>query len=188
MNWCMADDPNFNNTASQSILEQNTEILRKLPAFKSLEFEIINLFALMAERLNYTLDEVIFHQGEPLSTAFMILHGDVTLFYRKDEQIVDLEQLHCGDQFGYMALLADVEAKLSARAASDCEILTIDRENFRKVMIRFPESCIHVVEKLIQERMTRMERHMKKLYESLENRSKTSDAPSMNETGRISLM
>ena len=188
MNWSMADDPNVNGSASQSVLEQNTEILRKIPAFKSLEFQIINLFALMAERLNYTSDEIIFHQGAPLSNAFMILHGDVTLFYRKEDQIVDLEQLHCGDQFGYMALLADVEAKVSARAASDCEILTIDRKNFRKVMIRFPESCIHVVDKLIQERMTRMERHMKKLYESLENRSKTSTPLSMNETGKISLM
>ncbi|SLM31411.1 Cyclic nucleotide-binding domain (CNMP-BD) protein [Desulfamplus magnetovallimortis] len=167
MNWCMANDPDLQGISSQSILEQNLDILRKFSAFKQLDFEIINLFALMADRRQYSQDELIFSQGEKLSTAFMILSGDVTLFLIQGEQAFDLELLHCGDHFAYMALLADMDAKLSARACCDCELLTIDRENFRKVMIRFPESCIQVVEKLIQERMARMHRHMQKLLSSL---------------------
>lgn len=184
----MADEEDFSEMPPQSVLEQNMEILRRLPAFKSLEFEIINLFALMADRRHYTADEVIFHQGDPLSSAFMILSGEVTLFYQEEDHTVDLERLHCGGQFGYMALLADVEAKVSARASQDCEVLTIDRENFRKVMIRFPESCIQVVEKLIQERMQRMERHMKKLFDSISKEKEKNTPASMDMAGKFSLM
>ena len=160
-------DINMHHIKSESIMEQNLEALRRLPAFKNIPIDIISLFALMAERKQYGKDEIIFNQGERISTAYLIVSGRVNLFLTHDNKHLDLEEISSGNFFGYMSLLASLEIKLSAIAAEHCEFITLDRYNFRKVMVRYPESCIKIVESLILQRMQRMEIHMKKLMSLL---------------------
>ena len=160
-------DIDMQHNESESILEQNLEALRRLPAFNNIPIDIISLFALMAERKQYAKDEIIFNYGESVSTAYLIISGRVKLFLPHNNKQVDLEEISSGNFFGYMSLLASLEIKLSAIAAEHCEFLTLDRYNFRKVMVRYPESCIKIVESLILQRMQRMEIHMKKLMSLL---------------------
>jgi CRP-like cAMP-binding protein len=156
----------MNSQHQESVIEQNLKILRGVPAFSHLDYDIISLFALVADRKKYSRDEIIFARGDLLSTAFIIIQGEVELFIGPQHQRNGLERLGPGNFFGYMALLAEIQSNLGACALSHCELLTLDRENFRRVMIRHPESCITIVEKLIQARMLRMDSHMNLLLES----------------------
>jgi CRP-like cAMP-binding protein len=144
----------------ESILEQNLRILRRIPAFYQLDYDAICLFAMVADRRKYTRDEIIFSKGDFLSTAFIIIQGEVELFLGSRQEKNSLERLGPGDFFGYMALLAKIQFNVSACALSHCELLTLDRNNFRKVMVQFHKSGILIVEKLIQARMNRMDFHM----------------------------
>ena len=150
----------------ESVIEQNLKILRGVPAFSHLDHELLSLFALVADRKKYSRDEIIFARGTLLTRAFIIIQGDVELFIGLPNQRNGLECLGPGNFFGYMALLAEIQSNLGARALSHCELLTLDRKNFRRVMTRHPESCITIVEKLIQARMQRMDSHMNLLLES----------------------
>jgi len=151
---------------TMSIIEENLDILRAIPAFHQLDYDILSLFALVADRRKYSKDEIIFSRGDFLSNAFIIIHGEVELFIGPENKRNCLERLGPGNFFGYMALLAEIEFNVGALALSHCELLTLDRDNFRKVMIRHPESCIMIVEKLIQARMKRMDFHMDLLLKS----------------------
>lgn len=166
MNANKADDE-MQHLNSETILEKNLEALRRLSAFKNIPIDIISLFALMAERRQYGKGETIFRQGEQISSAFLILSGKVRLVLTHNEKHIDLERITSGNFFGYMSLLAPLEIKLSAIADSHCECLTLDRYNFRKIMVRYPESCIHIVESFISQRMQRMDAHMKRLMSLL---------------------
>ena len=162
MSLCRADETMVTED-QKSVIEQNLDILRAIPAFHQLDYDILSLFALVADRRKYTRGEIIFSRGDLLSTAFIIIQGEVELYIstpdEKDEKN-SLERLTPGNFFGYMALLAEIQFNVGACALCDCELLTLDRDNFRKVMVRYPESCILIVEKLIQARMKRMDFHM----------------------------
>ncbi len=161
MNLCRVDETKTMETQGQkSVIEQNLDILRGIPAFQQLDYDILSLFALVADRRKYTQGEIIFSRGDLLSTAFIIIQGGVELFVSTLGEKNSLERLGPGNFFGYMALLAEIQFNVGAAALCDCELLTLDRENFRKVMVRYPESCILIVEKLIQARMKRMDCHM----------------------------
>jgi len=151
---------------TMSVIEENLEILRNIPAFHQLDYDILSLFALVANRRKYSKGEIIFSKGDFLSNAFIIIHGEVELFLSPENGKKSLERLGPGNFFGYMALLAEIQFNAGALALSHCELLTLDRDNFRKVMIRHPESCIMIVEKLIQARMKRMDFHMDLLLKS----------------------
>lgn len=159
MNLCRADET-MEIQGQKSIIEQNLDILRGIPAFHQLDYNILSLFALVADRRKYTRGEIIFSRGDFLSTAFIIIQGEVELFLGTQDEKNSLERLEPGNFFGYMALLAEIQFNVGACALCDCELLTLDRDNFRKVMVRYPESCIIIVEKLIQARMKRMDFHM----------------------------
>lgn len=163
MSLCKAGDTMEDQ---ESVIEQNLRILRKIPAFRELDYDILSLFALVADRRKYSRDEIIFSRGDLLSTAFIIIHGEVELFVDAQGKKNTLERLGPGNFFGYMALLAEIQFNVSACALCHCELLTLDRDNFRKVLIRYPESCMMIVEKLIQARMKRMDCHMDLLLKS----------------------
>jgi CRP-like cAMP-binding protein len=150
----------------KSVIEQNLDILRGIPAFQQLDYDILSLFALVADRRKYTRGEIIFSRGDLLATAFIIIQGEVELFIGTPDEKNSLERLAPGNFFGYMALLAEIQFNVGACALCDCELLTLDRDNFRKVMVRYPENCILIVEKLIQARMKRMDCHMDTLLKA----------------------
>ncbi len=157
----MADPP------ERSELSENLEVLRQLPIFKNIPFEIIKLYAYTAQRRRYREGDYIFRQGEPASRAHVILSGEVRLSGGRNDQPFELQVLKRMGFFGYMSLLADFEWPLSSMAATDTELLILNRESFRKIMTRYPEQCILIVEKLVQMRIQRMHEHMGMLMDRI---------------------
>jgi CRP-like cAMP-binding protein len=75
--------------------------------------------------------------------------------------------LDAGDFFGYMSLLAEYEWPLGAEAITDTELLLLDRESFRRILTRFPEQCLRIVERLVQMRIRRMREHLGVLLDTI---------------------
>ena len=78
MSLCRAGDT-MNRQHQESVIEQNLKILRGVPAFSHLDYDILSLFALVADRKKYSRDEIIFAKGDLLATAFIIIQGEVEL-------------------------------------------------------------------------------------------------------------
>jgi CRP-like cAMP-binding protein len=143
------------------------EALRALPMFAGVPFEIIKLHAYTAQRWRIPAGSPIFRQGTPAERAHMILAGRVRLTARRKNGTFTLQELDPGDFFGYMSLLAEYEWPLGAEAITDTELLLLDRESFRRILTRFPEQCLRIVERLVQMRIRRMREHLGVLLDTI---------------------
>jgi CRP-like cAMP-binding protein len=154
---------------NRSELARNMDYLRQLSPFERTPFEIIRLYAYIARRRRFRQGEFIFRQNQQADRAYLILTGEATLSVEKSGKTIPLQVLGPMGFFGYMALLARYDWGLSAQATAATETLTLDRESFRKILIRFPDQCIEVVESLVYLRMQRMREHMDTLIKNIED-------------------
>lgn len=153
--------------APRSELVENVEALRSLPMFEGIQFEIIKLHAYTSKRWRLSAGASIFRQGTSAERAHLILSGRVRLSAERDGRAVELQRLGPGDFFGYMSLLAQYEWPLGAEATTDAELLLLDRESFRRILTRYPEQCLRIVERLVQMRIRRMQRHLDVLLDTI---------------------
>ena len=153
--------------SGKSELMENFDHLRRLTIFKDIPFEIVKLFAYTAKRSLYPENRFIFRQGELSSHASLIIGGKVRLLVTKEGKEVEVQCLTSGDFFGFMSLLAGFEWPLSAQSIGDTELLLMNREDFRRILMRFPEQCIILVERLVQMRMKRLNEHMNVMVDKL---------------------
>jgi CRP-like cAMP-binding protein len=154
---------------NRSELAQNLDYLRQLSPFERTPFEIIRLYAYIARRRYYRQGNFIFRQDQQAERAYLILEGAVALSVETAGRTIQLQTLGPMDFFGYMALLARYEWPISARATAATEILTLDRESFRKILVRFPDQCLDVAERLVRMRMERMHAHMDTLMKEIKD-------------------
>ena len=154
---------------NRSELAQNLDYLRQLSPFERTPFEIIRLYAYIAKRRHYRQGDFIFRQDQQADRAHLILSGRVELSVEKAGKTIQLQTLGPSDFFGYMALLARYEWPINARATAATELLTLDRESFRKILIRFPDQCLEVVESLVRMRMQRMHAHLDTLMREIKD-------------------
>ena len=154
---------------NRSELAQNMDYLRQLGPFERTPFEILRLYAYIARRRRFRQGDFIFRQNQQADRAHLILSGEVTLSVEKSGRTLPLQVLGPMEFFGYMALLASYDWPLSARATAAGETLSVDRESFRKILIRFPDQCIEVVDSLVSLRMQRMREHMDTLMKNIKD-------------------
>jgi CRP-like cAMP-binding protein len=154
---------------NRSELAQNMDYLRQLAPFERTPFEILRLYAYIARRRRFRQGDFIFRQNQQADRAHLILSGEVTLAVEKSGRTLPLQVLGPMEFFGYMALLARYDWPLSARATTASETLSVDRESFRKILIRFPDQCIEVVDSLVRLRMQRMREHLDTLMKTIQD-------------------
>ena len=141
----------------QTTLEENLEFLRQLPFFLKMPLETIRLYAYLCHRENYAAGEQIIHQGDPCDRMFMIMSGEVAICEHHKGRDFHLQMLSADSlkYFGELALLAQFEWFFSARAITDVALLSITREEFHKVMEKYPEQLPGTVSKIVQLRIQR---------------------------------
>ena len=84
-----------------------------------------------SRKASYQDGELIFKEGEPGDTAFVILNGKVEISRQVDDKSVRIGNVGIGGMFGEMALIDDGERMASARAVEgEVSVLVISRHVF----------------------------------------------------------
>ena len=77
---------------------------------------------------------IIFGEGEPGDSVFILASGQVRVYRRNDVGLqLQLTVLREGDLFGEASLLFDSPRTTTVTAAARCELLELDRENFDRI-------------------------------------------------------
>ena len=66
--------------------------------------------------------------------------GKIKLFREHEGEHVDIGMAEPGSTLGEMALIADAKRLTSAEAATDAEVLRINRSMFRRILEEYPET------------------------------------------------
>lgn len=96
----------------------------------------------------FNAGDTVFSEGQDGAEMYIIQTGEVEILKRNEGKQVRLALLEEGDFFGEMAILEDLPRTASARAATDCTLVRIDRGTFDQLVRHDPEIAIRMLRKL----------------------------------------
>ena len=125
------------------------EFLKSVPLFTRLTEASLDAVLRLTRRRKFRKDEVIFHEKEPGDSLFVILHGRVKVaIFGDDGKEVTLSILSDGDFFGEMALLDQEPRSATIVAEEDCELLSLQRDDFMRALEQDPGMSSSLIEVL----------------------------------------
>jgi CRP-like cAMP-binding protein len=110
------------------------EALHKLLLFVGLSpAELAIVDGLLHER-HFIKGEVIFDQGEIGKALYIVVDGEVLICRQGAPETECIVKLGKGTFFGELALLDDTPRSAQARAATNCDLLVIFRDDFLRLL------------------------------------------------------
>lgn len=102
------------------IFLQNIDVFADVPSDQLAEM------AAIAEQVSFLKGDRIYQQNESSDALYLVLQGEVRLHQGDQEIAVSRDK----EAFGVWALFDDTPRVVTATAATDCQLLRIDREEF----------------------------------------------------------
>ncbi len=146
-------------------LTEDITLLSRVSLFEGFPDEQLRLLAFGAKRLYLRGGEELFGEGALSDGGYVVISGQVDLLvHRNGRELVMASQLE-NSLIGETALIAENRRPVTALARTNCELIYIPRELFRRMLGEYP----HLAEKL-QERISRTVRIMIEQMETVETR------------------
>ena len=121
-------------------LNDDIRLLAQVPLFRDLEDDQRRLIAFGAERRMLSEGQELFREGSPAEAAYIVAHGQIGL-YALDRMgdIRHQKDVGAGTLLSELALVTMVERKFTAVAASDADVLKINRPLFQRLLEEYPQ-------------------------------------------------
>jgi CRP-like cAMP-binding protein len=115
-------------------LEDDIRTLGDTPLLDQLGRDAQRLIAFSAERIRLGTGEVLFREGEPAGSGYVVVSGEIALGRGGSEKRVGPATL-----IGELALIADVPRPATATATEPTELLGIARALFSRLFDEYPD-------------------------------------------------
>lgn len=146
-------------TRSEALERENRRALAKVDVFACMDAESLGALARQVRVAHYASGERIFSQGDVGGSLYIIKEGSVTLSL--DEagggDTRPFASLRAGDFFGEMSLLTGEPRTASTHAATDCELLVIEKQHLAP-LLEDKADFAREISHLIAERRSKTER------------------------------
>lgn len=129
-------------------LNEEVELLRKIPLFAKIEPAKLKLLAFASERLTFQSGQNLFRQGDIGDAAYIVMLGEAEVLVDGPEGEIPVARLGKNELIGEIAILIDVPRTATVRAASDLTALVISKDLFFRMVTEFPEMGIEVMREL----------------------------------------
>ncbi|MFH2093914.1 MAG: cyclic nucleotide-binding and patatin-like phospholipase domain-containing protein [Pseudomonadota bacterium] len=103
--------------------------LRKVPLFSSIPAEQIQKIAVCFDFFSFKKDEIIFEQGDPSDSMYIIRSGAV-IVHTKNKDAGFQTELKRGDFFGEMALVSDLPRNATIKTSLDTTVFQLKKKDF----------------------------------------------------------
>lgn len=144
-------------------LNEEVDLLRKIPLFAKIDPSKLKLLAFTSERLTYSAGHELFHQGDVGDTAYIIIDGQADVLVDTPTGELAVAKLKQNDLVGEIAILINVPRTATVRAASELTTLAISKDQFFRMIGEFPDMAIEIMRELAQ----RLERTTAQLQTAL---------------------
>ncbi|MGB9366518.1 MAG: Crp/Fnr family transcriptional regulator [Xanthobacteraceae bacterium] len=122
-------------------------VLRNDPLFGQLGADTLTRLASYAHTRSISAGARIFERGDPGTSLFAVLQGTVRISNQSaDGKDAVLNMISAGGIFGEIALLDGQPRTADAFAASDCELMQIDRRDFVPLVKENPDIALKLIE------------------------------------------
>lgn len=141
--------------------------LERVKLFKGLAKEHLQLIAPKFQRETYPNETVIFAQGDPADSLYILLSGSVSIRFKPhDGEIINVSEIHEGDVFGWSAALGRSAYTSCAITTSKSELVRIKGADLRDLCSSNPKIGVVILERLaavIAERLKNTHTHVVEL-------------------------
>jgi len=131
-------------------------LLASVPMFAALTDSERTQLVAVGRAVTYARGEAIVRQGQDGQSLFIIKRGEARVTLAGTEG--DVARLREGDVFGEMSLLTGAARTATVTAVSDCDLLEIDADGFRRLVIANP-SVLERVTSVTAARREELDRH-----------------------------
>ena len=125
-------------------IEQEVEILRKIPLFANINPAKLKLMCFASERLTFQEGQSLFDQGDAGDSAYIIVAGTADVIVTTDKPSV-VAKVAKNDIIGEIAILCDVPRTATVTATSELTTLKITKDIFFRMVTDFPEMGVEIM-------------------------------------------
>lgn len=144
-------------------LNEEVDLLRRIPLFSNIEPSKLKLLAFTSERLKFREGTELCRQGDIGDSAYIIIKGSVGIVVSTPNGDVKVAEVHENDIVGEIAILCDVPRTATVIADQDVEVLKISKELFFRMVGEFPQMAVEIMRELA----TRLEKTTGQLTRAL---------------------
>ncbi|WP_028543566.1 Crp/Fnr family transcriptional regulator [Paenibacillus taiwanensis] len=111
------------------------ELLKRVPLFADMTDDQLNIVFSITSRHEFAAQTVLFKQGDPGNTFYIIIRGSVKVFTsNKEGQQKILDVFQAGDCFGELALIDGKPRSATAESLEETVLLTVTNESFHLLL------------------------------------------------------
>jgi CRP/FNR family cyclic AMP-dependent transcriptional regulator len=129
-------------------LNEEVDLLRKIPLFAKIDPVKLKLLAFASERLTFPSGQELFHQGDPGDTAYIIMDGEVDIAIDSPAGEIVVARMGQNELIGEIAILIDVPRTATVRASSQVTTLAISKDLFFRLVTEFPDMAVEIMREL----------------------------------------
>lgn len=140
-------------------------VIRRIPMFSALGASDQKLLAFSSTYLVFEDGEVLFREGDPTDSAYLVDDGVVEVsLHRGDDELV-LGRLGKNELVGEMGIIRNAKRSATVRAVGTVKVLRIEADVFLHAVTSNPEAALgvmrHLTEKIIAitQRYEEVKRH-----------------------------
>jgi len=133
-------------------------VLPKTPFFSVLTPDLFRLAVARVELIQLAAGEVLFRQGDPGDTLYVVAWGEVAVLVPQE-----VARLAEGDFFGEIALLSDRPRTATVKATVDSQVLALDRSLLIDLVSASPD-LLKVLLRFLRERLIATLAHTSPLF------------------------
>lgn len=132
------------------ILNDEVELLRKVPLFSGVQPAKLKLLAFTSDRMVFTPGQELMRQGDVGDAAYLILSGEADIIIDSANGPLKVAQIGKNDFAGEMAILRGVPRSATVVAINEVTTLKITKEAFLQMLEDTPRIALEVLRVLTQ--------------------------------------
>lgn len=124
-------------------------VLNKVPLFAALKTEDIHKISTIAMEESHPGGHTLFYEGDVGDRLYIVVSGNVLILRNKKEEEVHIATLRENDVLGELALFDAETRTATARCASHCMFLVIERNDMEQLAHEYPAIAFGFIKVLI---------------------------------------
>ena len=150
-------------------LDDEIRILSGVRLFEGFSQEQLRLLAFGAETMHLAADRKLYREDDEADSAYVVISGTISLFREQpDGERIPVGTVGAGAMLGELALIADTKRLTSAAAATDAEILRLNRKMFHRILEEYPELALTLRQRIVDD-LQALIREIESVAERFEN-------------------
>jgi CRP/FNR family cyclic AMP-dependent transcriptional regulator len=143
-------------------LEQEFELIRRVPIFSTIDPAMQKLLAFSSDRLAYEPGQVMFSAGDAPDYAYIVMEGEVDISVPTPRGPLIVNTLKRNDVIGEIGIFGDVARTATATAKTRLEVLRISRDVFVNVIRGNPDAAIALI-RILADRLAKTTAQLRRM-------------------------